>query len=189
MAIHIAAGVTCLTQTGQPKQTISEMSVSLTVQQAAAVPPQPLSAAPKQQSGVEHTEKIVTRQVAEDAVEVQKAPVADTSQPVAVAATPVAVAETEPDYKADYLHNPRPAYPLIARRMRYHGKVLLDVEVLSDGYAGQVRLHRSSGYDVLDNSALETVKSWHFTPAKRAGQVISKWFIVPINFTLEETPT
>jgi protein TonB len=202
LILHVILWFVWRMQPEEAKPRVMEMAVTFDMQQAAVVqpssPPLPLPPPPlKPQPNVERVEKMVTRQVVEDAVEVMKTPVqtpAPFVPPVVApvvaappAPLPAPVVETEPDYQADYLHNPRPTYPLIARRMRYHGKVLLDVEVLSSGNAGQVKLHRGSGYEVLDNSALEVVKSWHFTPAKRAGQAITRWFIVPINFTLEET--
>jgi protein TonB len=108
--------------------------------------------------------------------------------PVQQAATPPSpvVLDAEPDYKADYLKNPRPPYPLTARRMGFHGKVILNVEVLAEGKAGQVLLQQSCGHDILDNAALQTVKTWHFTPARHLGQPVTKWFLVPINFSLED---
>ncbi len=93
--------------------------------------------------------------------------------------------DAEPDYRADYLNNLRPPYPMVARRMGYHGKVVLDVEVLAEGRAGDVQVHQSSGFTILDNAALQTVKTWRFTPAKRFGQAVTKRFLVPIKFSLE----
>ena len=109
-------------------------------------------------------------------------------QPVQQDATPPSpiVLDAEPDYRADYLNNPRPPYPMVARRMGYHGKVVLDVEVLAEGKAGDVKLHQSCGYDILDNAALQTVKTWRFTPARRFGQAVTQRFLVPIKFSLED---
>jgi len=108
-------------------------------------------------------------------------------QPVQQDATPPSpvVLDAEPDYRADYLNNPRPPYPMVARRMGYHGKVVLNVEVLAEGRAGEVKLHQSCGYDILDNAALQTVKTWRFSPARRFGQPVTQWFLVPIKFSLE----
>jgi protein TonB len=95
--------------------------------------------------------------------------------------------ENEPDYLATYLNNASPTYPVVARRLGWQGKVLLSVEVLADGRAGQVRLQHSSGHTVLDEAALNAVKDWHFSPAKHAGQPVDKWFLVPIPFVLKES--
>jgi protein TonB len=94
--------------------------------------------------------------------------------------------DAEPDYRAEYLNNPRPPYPMVARRMGYNGRVILNVEVLSEGKAGQVQIYKSSGYEILDKSALQTVKTWKFLPAKRLGQPVTQWFLVPIKFSLED---
>lgn len=93
--------------------------------------------------------------------------------------------DAKPEYRADYLNNPRPPYPMVARRMGYQGKVVLNVEVLSDGRAGQVLLQHGSGHEILDNAALQTVKTWRFLPARRLGQPVTQWFLVPIKFSLE----
>lgn len=94
--------------------------------------------------------------------------------------------DAEPDYRADYLTNPKPPYPMVARRMGYHGTVVLDVEVLAEGRAGEVTLHKSCGYDILDKSAIQTVKMWKFSPALRFGQPVTQKFQVPIKFSLED---
>ena len=117
-------------------------------------------------------------------------PVAKEESPPALPdATPTSpvVLDAEPDYKAGYLNNPRPPYPLIARRMGYYGKVILEVEILAGGIAGEVKLHETSGFDILDNSAIQTVKTWRFTPARRFGQAVTQRFLIPIQFSLENS--
>lgn len=76
---------------------------------------------------------------------------------------------------------------MVARRMGWQGKVVLNVEVLESGLPGQIKLHQSSGRDVLDNAAMQTVRNWRFVAARKNGQVITKWFLVPISFILKDT--
>lgn len=83
------------------------------------------------------------------------------------------------------LDNPKPLYPRMARRKGWQGLVILNVWVDESGAARTVALFRSSGHDVLDESALETVKSWRFVPARRGGQNVAAAVQVPIRFTLE----
>ena len=97
-----------------------------------------------------------------------------------------AIADTEPDYKASYLNNPPPAYPMVARRNGLQGRVLLNVEVLADGICGQINIHKSSGYAMLDNAALQTVRTWRFMPARQAGRAVDKWFMIPVQFSLKD---
>lgn len=94
--------------------------------------------------------------------------------------------DREPDYHAAYLNNPPPVYPMVARRMGWQGRVVMYVEVLESGLPGQVKLHQSSGRDVLDNAAMQAVRGWKFVAARQNGQVVSKWFLVPIPFILKE---
>ncbi len=108
----------------------------------------------------------------------------DVSAPVssAIVSTP----DTVPDYNAAYLNNPPPSYPMVARRMGWQGKLVLNVEVRFDGMCGEMRVLHSSGHEILDNAAMSTVKGWHFSPATNAGHPVTQWFKVPIVFSLEE---
>lgn len=124
-----------------------------------------------------------TPETTRSSLPLQVAPVVSApTEPIASVAT--AGGESEPDYRAAYLQNPHPAYPSVARRMGWEGRVVLNVEVLSAGNCGQISVLHSSGHEVLDQAALETVKNWHFTPARRAGQAITQWCKVPISFSL-----
>ncbi len=80
--------------------------------------------------------------------------------------------------------NPRPDYPKEAREKGYQGEVLLRVEVLPNGRVGELELKKSSGYKLLDQSALDTVKRWRFIPATKAGTPIPFWVNIPIKFQL-----
>ncbi|MDO8262380.1 MAG: TonB family protein [Gallionella sp.] len=100
-------------------------------------------------------------------------------------ATP-GLSDREPDYQAAYLNNPLPAYPMVARRMGWQGRVVLNVEVLESGLPGQIKLYQSSGRDVLDNAAMQAVRGWKFVAARQDGQMVAKWFLVPIPFILKE---
>ncbi len=85
-----------------------------------------------------------------------------------------------PDYKV----NPKPRYPMIARRKGYEGSVLLRVWVRESGGVGKIELEKSSGFHVLDNSALDAVKDWVFIPGMKNGVPVSSWVTVPIKFQL-----
>lgn len=91
---------------------------------------------------------------------------------------------TQPRFNADYLNNPKPAYPSISRRMGEEGEVRLRVHVDPAGNAQQIEIYRSSGFPRLDQAALDTVKQWRFIPARQGDQSISAWVIVPILFSL-----
>jgi protein TonB len=86
-----------------------------------------------------------------------------------------------------YGMNPRPPYPMVARRLGMEGVVLLDVLVMPDGRAADVRLAKSSGFAPLDDSATSTVRArWRFVPARRGGVAVESRVTVPIRFRLNE---
>ena len=85
-----------------------------------------------------------------------------------------------------YRENTPPVYPLIARMRGYEGIVLLSVEIFANGRVGKLNIKRSSGYAVLDRSALEAVRTWKFEPAKRANFPLTVTVDIPIRFYLND---
>lgn len=90
----------------------------------------------------------------------------------------------EPAYP-DYRINPKPKYPRTARKRGYEGEVKLKVFVLENGKVGKIEIIRPSGYEILDESALEAVRKWLFVPGRENGREISSWVTVPITFQLK----
>jgi TonB family protein len=84
-----------------------------------------------------------------------------------------------------YGENPKPLYPPEARKNGFHGEVLLKVEVLSNGQVGKIEVKKSSGHEVLDRSALNTVRKWKFVPARKGETPVSLWVNIPIRFQLQ----
>jgi len=105
----------------------------------------------------------------------------------AVVAQPVKAVEEfiPPSFSAEYLHNPIPEYPPLARRRGEQGRVLLRVTVSATGEAAVVAVSESSGYELLDQSALRAVKTWRFVPAKFNNHAVVAEVTVPVRFTLE----
>jgi protein TonB len=91
----------------------------------------------------------------------------------------------QPSADADYLNNPAPPYPRQSRRMGEEGTVIVRVLISVQGSAEKAELRTSSGYDRLDQAALETVQRWRYVPGKRNGEAVTMWFNVPIRFVLE----
>lgn len=84
----------------------------------------------------------------------------------------------------NYGINPLPKYPLLAREKGYEGTVYLRVLVRVDGRVGQLAVDRSSGYEVLDRAAVDSVKEWAFFPAKKGGKSVQSWVLLPVKFAL-----
>ena len=107
-----------------------------------------------------------------------------TGQEAAVAAVP-REPSSPPQFRAAYLRNPPPGYPTAARRNGEEGTVTLRVLVSAEGAPREIALERSSGSSLLDATALATVKTWRFVPARRGDEAQEAWVLVPIVFRLE----
>ncbi|HNY50237.1 MAG TPA: energy transducer TonB [Smithella sp.] len=84
-----------------------------------------------------------------------------------------------------YKENTPPAYPETARVRGYEGMVLIVAEILSNGRVGKIKIGKSSGYAILDQSAIEAVKPWKFEPARKSGTPFTAWVELPIKFMLK----
>ncbi len=111
-------------------------------------------------------------------------------KPAAPSVSSEAPAQTfvEANFKANYLLNPKPEYPTIAKSRGWQGKVMLRVQVSSEGTVSNISVETSSGHEMLDDSALQAVNKWKFIPAKRGDNAVASWVIVPIIFTLNDEP-
>ena len=108
--------------------------------------------------------------------------------------TPMVVAEPAPpapprielpSSSADYLNNAPPPYPPLSKRLGEQGKVIVRALIEINGSASKAEIRTSSGYERLDQTALQTVLKWRYVPGKRAGVPEAMWFNIPINFVLE----
>jgi periplasmic protein TonB len=79
-----------------------------------------------------------------------------------------------------------PPYPKAARHSGREGEVLIRVLLGVDGIPVSVTLRQSSGYDDFDDAAVQAVKKWHFSPAKKGGQPVASFHDVKVRFRLDE---
>ncbi len=77
-----------------------------------------------------------------------------------------------------------PRYPESARRVGAQGTTVLRVRVLADGSVGEIVVDRSAGHADLDAAAVSAVRRWRFEPARRGGEPVAVWVLIPIRFTL-----
>ena len=88
-----------------------------------------------------------------------------------------------------YRDNAHPVYPSVARMRGYEGIVLLSVEIFANGRVGSLMVKKSSGYNVLDESAREAVSTWKFEPGRKLGNPVTMWVDVPVKFVLKNNNT
>lgn len=145
---------------------------------------------------ISHQQQLISRPRADshlpmiESLSATTLPARENSKPETQRLTPVAPADTEtplikPQYDADYLHNPKPIYPLLAKRLGEHGKVLLRVLVNREGNVAEILIVTSSGSSRLDDAAYQAVSRWRFVPAMRGEMKVDADVFVPINFVLD----
>ena len=89
-------------------------------------------------------------------------------------------------FQARYAYNPKPTYPDAAKREGWQGTVLLRVLINSQGEPATIEINDSSGFEILDQAALTTVRRWRFHPAHQGDQRIASWVKIPIVFRLAD---
>jgi protein TonB len=92
--------------------------------------------------------------------------------------------ETPTLAKVELISMKPPVYPPRCLRMGIEGVVKVRVLVGEDGRAQEVSLAKSSGESLLDEAAIDAVRSWVFKPATRNGVPARAWAVVPIEFKL-----
>lgn len=194
-AIHVLAiaallglGVVKVPQVRQKHLTVFTVSPPAPPPEPAPQPeaePQPLVQDP-QPTAVKPMIELPSRStLVIDAAPVQSAVAVKVDAPPAPKAAPAPPAPvTPPDFSAAQLNNPGPSYPYAARRAREQGTVMLKVLVTPEGRAGDIEINESSGFDRLDQAAIQTVRKWRFVPAKQAGKPVAAWVLVPVGFQL-----
>jgi len=81
------------------------------------------------------------------------------------------------------IYDPEPEYTEKARKEHKEGTVLIRMVVGSDGTPRDVKIYRSLSAD-LDESAMNAVKQWKFSPGTKDGEPVAIQLIVEISFHL-----
>jgi TonB family protein len=81
------------------------------------------------------------------------------------------------------LYKIEPEYPDEARKARYEGTVVLNVEIDPAGRPRRLRVLRGLGLG-MDERALEAVEKWRFAPALDSGRPVAAPVIVEVSFRL-----
>ena len=76
-----------------------------------------------------------------------------------------------------------PKYPRVSRKRGERGKVLIRVFINRDGSSEKVEIEQSSGFNRLDQAAMDSAKKCKFIPAKRNGKPVKTLATIPYTFT------
>ena len=160
-----------------------------------AAAPQPLRAAALPALKAASLPPVLAASTAPPAAEANLLPASKATPTQEAAPAPVATGRTAapppsdapaalqlPSSNADYLHNPKPAYPPLSARLGETGRTVYKVWVGVDGKPQRAELVSSSGFARLDQAAYETVMGWRYVPGHRGGVAELMDFNVPIRW-------
>jgi TonB family protein len=77
-----------------------------------------------------------------------------------------------------------PEYPNASMRAGEEGGTVVQVLVDESGYASDVKVARSSGFERLDDSAVSAVRKWKFAPAMKGTLAVAAWGEMELRFNL-----
>jgi protein TonB len=106
-----------------------------------------------------------------------------------VAPPPVVKAPAQPVRVGGAVRTPiktvhvNPVYPPIALSARIQGIVIIEATIAEDGHVRDARVLRS--IPLLDQSALDAVMQWRFTPTTLNGAPVPVIMTVTVNFTFD----
>lgn len=102
--------------------------------------------------------------------------------PVQVMPPPAPAIKRIPASAVRYLREPRSSVPLMSKRLKEFGTVLVRVVVDVNGMPREVTLAKSSGFARLDEQALQDIRTARFVPQTENGQPIEWEVITPMAY-------
>jgi len=82
------------------------------------------------------------------------------------------------------IYRPDPPYTPLARKDKVQGTVVTEVIVDDSGNVVGVKLVRSVGNEGLDESAMQTLRTWKFEPAMKKGKPVPVRVVVEVSFKM-----
>lgn len=144
-------------------------------------PPTPNSITEKQTPPAAKQEQ--PKDAPEDDVTQKKEQVQQTSASNAAPA-PQGAPKTIDSSDVEYLNRPVAVYPSVSRRLGEQGTGKYRVLINANGRVDDVTIQQSTGYDRLDNVAVQAIRRATFKPHMENGRAIAVYAIIPIEFKL-----
>lgn len=81
-------------------------------------------------------------------------------------------------------HTVEPEFPFAARRLGVGGRVVLRFLVKADGNVDKASVIEAEPKEIFEQSALEAIYKWKFTPGRYQGEAVAVWVVLPVKFKL-----
>jgi protein TonB len=91
------------------------------------------------------------------------------------------------DHKPEAIYAPRPIYPHLAQRRGIEGWVEVSFLVSREGLVSREEVVQAQPEGVFENSALQALRAWRFSPGIKEGAAVDTWVVQVIRFKLART--
>jgi protein TonB len=179
--------VTLLGKDSQPSNVASSPPVK--PQPKPETKPKPKKASPVQDKlpDIGEIEQLIkTKSVKEVSKNVKYQPEQQTAQAVSASMVmpPTGKASARDNFPISDMHNPSPEYPEMAVFLDYQGTAIVRIKVSTKGLSEGVQVLRSSGFDLLDKSAVNALKKWRFTPSKNGNTPVASSVVISVIYEI-----
>ncbi len=145
--------------------------------------PENRMAVPKRQAVKEQAaESVTTRTAVSGQTSTAVSGIGTGGRGTGTGAGPGVVSSNELDSQPELVKFKDPVYPVEARRQGREGVVVLKALIAPDGRVKEVRVLKP--VPLFDESAIDAVRQWRFTPLSSHGNPVYVWMIIPIRFRL-----
>ena len=93
--------------------------------------------------------------------------------------------QSSASYRIGSENNPHPSYPLLARKKGWEGRVIIQANIDTKGNVKFIKVSESSGFKILDDVSVETLKTWKFKPAMLGSKFVDDTVYIPVKFVLK----
>jgi protein TonB len=73
-------------------------------------------------------------------------------------------------------------YPAVLRDAGIGGAPVVWIHITTNGDVDDARIHQSSGFEALDQAAIDVARVMVFTPARNGDEIVATWVQIPIRF-------
>ena len=93
--------------------------------------------------------------------------------------------QSSASYRIGSENNPHPSYPLLARKKGWEGRVIIQANIDKKGNVKFIKVSESSGFKILDDVSVKTLKTWKFKPAMLGSKFVDDTVYIPVKFVLK----
>lgn len=108
-----------------------------------------------------------------------------TGENISVKSASKKIFQSSASYRIGSENNPHPNYPFLARKKGWEGRVIIQANIDKKGNVKFIKVSESSGFKILDDVSVKTLKTWKFKPAMLGSKFVDDTVYIPVKFVLK----